>query len=302
MRLLPFLCLLLLGCTETRRLISYQVRTRPVYNLDPKPQKIIILNANDIKAKHYRDSKEELFINLTEDIMQDASEKIKRETNAETEIIKGFTSLEKNGDSLLQTLLDSHLASHAIVINFFDTYFNQTRVEVTKSYSGSKNREAFYDIVSHIGYAFYNKSGLIKNMALDKRKFHSSRSVLSGILAAGPNIVVKREDAHEIVNENLQEFLNYFFPGEAKRSRILFIGKGFESIKSALDKWDYETVLNESLKYTSDSNKEKAARASDNCAVLFEKNNQQDLSLDYLRRSINLYPLFEAKNMLTDFE
>jgi tRNA splicing ligase len=198
--------------------------------------------------------------------------------------------------------MKENLASHAIVIRSFDVFFNQTHVDVVKNDQGNKNRTAYYDIVADIGYSFYSAGTLLKETDIHKSRFHSSRSVISGILAAGPNIVVKRDDAMRIMLENGHDYLNYFFPGEARRSRPLFTGKGFEAVNAAIIKADYEIALTESLRMINYPDKEKAAKACYNCAVLFERKNQPDETKAYLLQSLSLFSLWEARYMLNDLD
>ena len=292
--------LLLASCTTSKNVISYTSRTIPIYAVDPPPQKIILLNNYDVASKKYRDNKEQLFLQLIDTMMYWASKRINDNTGIEAEVVRGYTMA--NSDSSISSLITSHKASHAITVTNFDVSFIQTRVDVTKDNSGSKSREAYYDIVADISYSFYAHDSLIKQRDLHQSRFHSSRSVASGLLAAGPNIVVKKDDAYRIVMEIWQEYLNYFFPGEKMRSRPLFINKGFDAVGQAISRQDYEAALTESLRFIDDPDKTKAAKSCYNCAVLFERKNQPEEAKKYLRQSLSFATLNEAKQMWNDFE
>ncbi len=292
--------LLLASCTAPKNMISYTSRTLPIYAVDPPPQKIILLNNYDVAAKKYRDNKEQLFLELIDTMMYWAATRIHENTGIETEVIRGYTPV--SGGSSISSLITFHKASHAISVSNFDVSFEQTRVEVTKDNSGSKSREAYYDIVADISYSFYAHDSLIKKRDLHQSRFHSSRSVASGLLAAGPNVVVQKDDAYRIVQESWQQYLNYFFPGEKMRSRPVFINKGFEAVGQAISRQDYEAALTESLRFIDDPDKTKAAKACYNCAVFFERKNQPEEAKKYLRQSLSLATLYEAKQMWNDFE
>jgi hypothetical protein len=251
-------------------------------------------------SKKYRDNKEQLFLQLIDTMMYWASKRINDNAGIETEVIRGYTLA--NSDSAISSLITLHKASHAISVSNFDVSFIQTRVDVTKDNSGSKSREAYYDIVADISYSFYAHDSLIKQRDLHQSRFHSSRSVASGLLAAGPNVVVKKDDAYRIVMEIWQQYLNYFFPGEKMRSRPIFINKGFEAVGRAISKQDYEAALTESLRFINDSDKTKAAKSCYNCAVFFERKNQPAEAKKYLRQSLSLATLSEAQQMRYDFE
>lgn len=292
--------LLLVSCTAPKNIISYTSRTMPIYAVDPPPQKIILLNSYNVSAKKYRDNKEQLFLQLIDTMMYWAATRIQENAGIETELIRGYTPV--TGDSTIYRLIADHKATHAITVYNFDVSFNQTRVDVTKDNSGSKRREAYYDIVADIGYSFYAHDTLIKQRDLHQSRFHSSRSVASGLLAAGPNVVVQKDDAYRIVIESWQEYLHYFFPGEKNRSRPVFISKGFEAVGQALSRKDYEAALTESLRFIDDPDKTKAAKSCYNCAVFFERKNQPEEAKKYLRQSLSLATINEAKQMWYDFE
>jgi len=292
--------LLLVSCSAPKNIISYKSRTIPIYSVDPPPQKIILLNNYDVASKKYRDNKEQLFLRLIDTMMYWAGKRINDNTGIETQVIRGYTLA--NGDSTIYRLIADHKATHAISVSDFDVSFEQTRVDVTKDNSGSKSREAYYDIVADISYSLYAQGSLIRQRDLHQSRFHSSRSVASGLLAAGPNVVVQKDDAYRIAMEIWQQYLNYFFPGEKMRSRPVFINKGFEAVGQAISRQDYEAALTESLRFIGDPDKTKAAKACYNCAVFFDRKNQPEEAKKYLRQSLSFATLVEAKQMWYDFE
>ena len=197
--------------------------------------------------------------------------------------------------------MKKHKASHAIAITFIDVYFDQTDVEVTKDDSGT-SREAFYDIVSNINYVLYNRNGVFKDLKVDQRRFHSSRAVLSGLLAAGANVVKNSEDAVAISRHNVEAYLNNFFPGRADRTRVVFVGKELDGVKTALVTGDYETAMEESRRFIHHPDHKLAAKPNYNCAVLFERSNQHAQIKLYLEQSLGLYNLPQARSMMNDYE
>ncbi|MBK8142449.1 MAG: hypothetical protein IPK57_16715 [Chitinophagaceae bacterium] len=170
-RLAVLSMLLWVACTAPNRIISFTAKTKPVYSIDPLPQKILLLNANDIVAKKYRDSKEELFISLTDNLMNWISKRVLEKEGIPAEVIKGYTSIKGNTDSILKVLLSKYNATHAIVLQSFDVYFDQTNVEVVKGSDGVKSRTASYDIVTDIGYSLYSTSTLLKMMTVNRKNF-----------------------------------------------------------------------------------------------------------------------------------
>lgn len=293
--------LLLAACTAPQKMITYTTATKPIYTLNPPPQKILLLNVYNVSVNNYRENKEAFFKTLMDELLKYAADKIFQKTGIVTEVMLGYTDTKGKYDSTVFALLQKQKASHALVINNFDVFFNQTHVDVTRDNNNKKEREAFYDIVSKVSYSFYKTDSLVKQSEETQSKFHSSRNVVSGLLATGPNIVVQHDDAIAITHTNLQYYLNNFFPGEEFRQRILFTGKGFEAVSAALAKNDYEAAMIESLRLVKDPDTKKAAKASYNCAVLFERKNQPEEAKKYLRQSLSLANLPEAVSMEKDF-
>ena len=301
-RVATFCLLLLVSCNASNRIISYTIPTKPVYVLTHPPQKILLLNIYNVAKEKYRDNKEELFVQFIDTMMNWAAEKIHTGERINTEVRKGFTDTKGNTDSTVAALIARYNATHAIAVSSFNVFFEQTHVEVTKDDDKSKSREAFYDIEADIKYLLYSADKLIWEKDLKLSRFHSSRSVISGILAAGPNIVVRKEDAYRIVQENWQQYLNHIIPGEKMLTRPVFSVKGFKAIGQAISRQDYEAALIESLRFVDDPDKEKAAKYCYNCAVFFERKNQLEEAKKYLNRSLRLFSLDEARLMGRDFD
>jgi hypothetical protein len=131
-----------------------------------------LLNNYDVASKKYRDNKEQLFLRLIDTMMYWAGKRINDNTGIETQVIRGYTLA--NGDSTIYRLIADHKATHAITVSDFDVSFEQTRVDVTKDNSGSKSREAYYDIVADISYSLYAQDSLIRQRDLHQSRFHSS--------------------------------------------------------------------------------------------------------------------------------
>lgn len=301
-RLTIGILLFFISCTAPTRMISYTSGTKPIYAVEPAPQKIILLSVYDLPAKKYRDNKEELFQQLIDTMMGWAAIKIHDNSGVETEVIRGYTGLTGNEDSAISKFTTAHKASHAIAVKYFDVHFEQTRVDVTKDDKGHKDREAYYDIVADISYSLYDTDSLIKRKDLHESRYHSSRSVVSGLLAAGPNVVSQRKDAYGMAIQIWQEYLAYYFPGERQQSRPVFTGKGFEVVGQALNRNDYEAAMVESLRFIDDPDKNKAAKANYNCAVFMERKSQTDEAKKYLNKSLSMANLNEARLMWKDYE
>jgi hypothetical protein len=282
--------------------LQTSVPTAPVYTVHP--ERVLLLNTYDVKEKNYRSNKEELFTLMLDKSLLDLSSDIKRRTGVEPVKRLGLTkttgSLETR-DSLVAALMTEHQASDAIVITSFNVSFDQTDVVVTRNEDGSKDREAQYDIVSNIHYLWFNQDGLYKFDDIAVRRFHSTRSVLSGLFAAGPNVVKQKEDAFAVVEENHIRYLNLFLPGYDIRMRPVFVKKEFNLFKLAVDQQDFEKALLEAAQFINHPDRKIAAQANYNCAVISERLDRHDQVKQYLSESFKLYRYPFTANMLADY-
>lgn len=97
-------------------------------------------------------------------------------------------------------------ASIAIVIKNINAFFHQTDVEVTRG-QGGKERTASYDICAIITYRLYKNNGNFNDSEISTCEFFTKRSVMSGLLAAGPDIVGKKESVFKIVRKNALHYI-----------------------------------------------------------------------------------------------
>ena len=129
------------------------------------------------------------------------NERYKIEVIVITDVIKNT----ENNDTIYFNLINEYHASKAIVIKTLDAYFEQTRVEVVKEADGKK-RTASYNICSSAKYFLYNRTSKVKESETKLCKFFTERNVLSGFLAAGPDIVGKSKYAFKIIQDNAKEY------------------------------------------------------------------------------------------------
>lgn len=272
----------------------------PPRPLVPEPEKIIITNVYDVKAQSFRDNKEELFINLIQEAMGASASQFEERSKTQALVNQQSAGIPLNRDSLKAVMLANN-ATHGLFITSFDAAFDQTGVEVTQTDSG-KERTASYDIVVKIGYSLLDRDFNQFDTLVTVRKFHSSRSVVSGLFAAGPNIVSNRKDALEGVQANVDTYMRSFYPFTKNRPRLIYVTKEFSSVGDAVKLMDYETAFRLSERLTDSKDRKVAALAYYNCAVLLENKGEVTKVKPYLEESIRINPTVEAQTMLTDYK
>lgn len=268
--------------------------TYPPHPVVPVPEKLVVANLADVKAQNYRDNKDELFVKLIEETMSRTAEVLGEGFETAAIVEPGLTS---NADSVME----KQQATHGVFITNFNAYFDQTHVEVTKTETG-KEREAFYDIIVEIGYSMRSAGQAPFDTLIVARRHHSSRSVLSGLLAAGPNIVSNRGDALEGALVNVDLYAKCFFEGRETRARWLYVKKEFEAVGNAVQRSDYEAAFQASEKLTENKDPKISARAYYNCAVLLEQMGRYEKVKPYLQESLRIQSnLADAREMLWDY-
>ena len=166
---------------------------------------ILVINSFDVAAEKYRKNKKELFLELTDSLKQILYESTPA-PNGKMIIIPALFKDTIALGNIIDSLMLQNSASRAIVIMRLDAYFNQTGVEVTKDDNG-KSRVASYDLCANINYRLYHNGEKWTHSKITNCEFFTSRSVASGLFAAGPDIVGKKKHVFKIVRKNALEYL-----------------------------------------------------------------------------------------------
>ncbi len=283
--LLPLLVVICLTACSSTQYLTYPALTEPVATVLPQPQKMLVLHTVDATMYHARKNKEDLVQQLADTLVKNISQQLSQNAGLAVHALYGTTPLTASGDSSLDALMDQSAATHALMIRQIDVYFDQTEVQVTKTATG-KSREAFYDICTLIAYDFRSREQSLEQVAIRHCQPHSSRAVISGLLAAGPSLGSNNKAFYALALENKALFLNRFFPGTMVRKRFVHTAAPFSPVGKALRQNNYTLALEESLKWSESGNKDIAAKALYNCAVFSERNQDVAAARRYLDQSL----------------
>jgi len=166
---------------------------------------ILVINSFDVAAEKYRKNKKEFFLELTDSLKQILYESTPAPNGKMIIIPELFKDTIALGD-IIDSLMLQNSASKAIVIMRLDAFFNQTGVEVTKDDNG-KSRDASYDLCANINYRLYQKGARWSHSKITNCEYFTTQSVVSGLFAAGPDIVGKKKHVFKIVRKNALEYL-----------------------------------------------------------------------------------------------
>jgi hypothetical protein len=177
---------------------------------DSLPANILIINSFDAMSMKARKNKKELFAELADSLKQLLYNKIRFQYETKATIYAGLLQETANPDSTIFSLMVSNDASKAIVIKKLDVHFDQTGVEVT-GVKHDKTRKASYDICAVVMYSLYDLEKKLNESETSICEYYTVRNVVSGLLAAGPDVVGKRKDAFKIIEKNAEKYLWEFF-------------------------------------------------------------------------------------------
>lgn len=292
------LILLLFASCAPNKTLVYDQRIEPAMPFEAKPTKVVLINSYNVAYAKYRDGKEKLFQDAIDSMLVSASKRIDDASGVNTEIIKGYTRLNSDVRDSILNFLNIHNASHLLMITDFEAKFEQTYVNVEKTDAG-KSREAHYDFISKSEYRVFDLNGQVDRGRMDYRTEHSSRPVISGLLAAGPSITSARNTKllFESGNKQIQAYLNKFFPGYIQRSRMLYTTRQFKPVGEAINANDFDKAFVLSLQLSKTDNRLQRSQAFYNCAVLMERKGDAKQVESFLDEDEGARNLFELMGM-----
>jgi hypothetical protein len=174
--------------------------------IDSGITRILIINSFDAQSMKARKNKKEFFTELTDTLKQMLSLKFIERNKLEVIVIPVLISNPENNDSLYFKLVTEHKATYTIVIRNLNAWFEQTDVEVVKESDGKKRTASFY-ICSAVTYCLYKNSSKQEESEIKKSEFFTKRNVVSGLLAAGPDVVGKSKYVIEMIEKNAAEYV-----------------------------------------------------------------------------------------------
>jgi len=165
---------------------------------------ILVINSFDAMTLKARKNKNVLFRELADSLKLYLYRNLLARNKSGVILIPEL--LANKEDSVIYSLMAQHNAARAIVIKKVNAYFNQTGVEVVKEADG-KQRTASYDICAAVNYTYYSIKTKPKESETIQCEFFTTRGVMSGLFAAGPDIVGKSKHAHKIIAQNADQYL-----------------------------------------------------------------------------------------------
>lgn len=167
---------------------------------------VLVVNACDPAAFHARKKKESLFVEIADSLKNYMADQLQARYGFTARIIDLPIPDNGNRSALTDSLMRTYQAGYLVLFDSLDVYFQQTHVDVSGT-KGNKERVAYYDICADIHYCLFTPGKLLQADLNKTRDFFTSRKVISGFLAAGPDIVGKKKDAFRMADDNAHGFL-----------------------------------------------------------------------------------------------
>jgi len=200
MKKTSFQLLLLFCCINSNLLLAQS----------SEPQlRILVVNCFDPASTSFRKNKKELLSEVADSLRFYLLEMIeKSNTGMGSMVDNKFTDLSGSTDRL-DSLRVQQQADFVMAILNVEAEFVKTEVEVERQDDGSKKRTARYDLCTTINYLLAGKNSTYIERKEMVCEFFTERTVMSGLLAAGPDLVGKHKWVFRAARKNAAAYFDY---------------------------------------------------------------------------------------------
>jgi len=175
---------------------------------DTLPQ-VLVVNGYDPSSTSFRKNKKELLSDVADSLRYYLKEMIERENAGKVSLAEHRVVPLGDSTGWLDNLLQQKQTDFVIVILNVEAEFVKTDVEVERQDDGSKKRTARYDLCSTINYLLAGKKDTYSERKEIVCEFFTERTVMSGLLAAGPDLVGKSKWVFRSVRKNAIAYVEY---------------------------------------------------------------------------------------------
>jgi hypothetical protein len=120
-----------------------------------------------------------------------------------------YQLLLNHNENTIDTLLQQYNARIIVQLKSFNAGFSQDRVEKTKNSSGGTDKIAYYSVFFETEASIYqNNEWFDKTIHVSRP--HSSRAVISALLARGPGYEANKKDIEEMMTVNIAKLCELF--------------------------------------------------------------------------------------------
>ena len=114
-------------------------------------------------------------------------------------------------ENTIDTLLKQYNANIILLLKSYYAGFSQDRIEKTKNSSGGTDKIAYYSVFFDLEASIFQNNEWI-DKTINVNRPHSSRSVVSALLARGPGYEANKNDISDMMKKNVIKFSELFLP------------------------------------------------------------------------------------------
>lgn len=175
---------------------------------DP-PFRILVVNCFDPAGTSFRKNKKELLNDVADSLRFYLAELTNRDNTGKGIMPEERLSGLNDNAGRLDSLRVQNAADFVIAILNVEAEFVKTDVDVEIQNDGSKKRTARYDLCTTFNYLLADKKGSYIERKENVCEFFTERSVMSGLLAAGPDLVGKSKWVFRSARKNAAAYYDY---------------------------------------------------------------------------------------------
>lgn len=266
---------------------SYFNQLPPELVLTPKYNRVAVVSAFDTELLDFREAKNEVYSNgskeLIESLVKNLSERTELDVlTSDTVINAGILHYYKpeSIDQQLRREIGKQVGTPLLlVLESYSISFDQ-EVDVVKNEDGSKDRTAHYDLNVSALVNLYDSTGRLIDESLIERIHYdyNSRSVISGLLAAGPAMGKAGKEINVLSRNIGSAWVDKLHPRDFEVIKYIHTHKALKASTNALMARDWQTAISLLTSLTSHSETKIAGKACYNLSVAYEAIGDKELS------------------------
>lgn len=278
---------LLMSCATST---FYFLELPPELVLPSAIDKVAVVSAFDTTRLDFRENKNTVFSNGSNELIKSLVKELRQQTELNVVLLDTLISEDtlyfyppKSIDVAGRGAFGKRAgAPLLLVLESFQVYFDK-EMEVVKEEDGSKSRTAHYDLVAAASINLYDSAGyLVDEAAFEMiHPDYDSRSVLSGLLAAGPSMKKARKHAMVLSRDIGLAWVDGLFPSEVVVERYIFTNKVPKESIEALLAQDWQTAISLLTPLTSHSDRKISGKACYNLSVAYEAIGELNLAEEW---------------------
>jgi hypothetical protein len=261
--------LYLSGCTS---FLSYAVTYPPLRRMPENERKVLVASTQEAHTfTQGGEGRKEVLKSGAETVVQSSHYSFGLQKGFSTQLYPELLMESSLHPTFVDSLLESTASRHLLVMTSFDAQMIQDEVVRSRSEEGTVNKEAYYSLqVTTYWKHFRYGEGIVDVFPVIDRRPHSSRSVISGLLAVGPSLKNASDQIYVQSRGCGEALAASFVPQQMPVSRPFFHRKQFADAYTIAIRGNYEEAIRVLEPHTKLGKVRDQSRAFYNMALCYE--------------------------------